>query len=172
MLFSDLEHDARSWLDAEGVASADRALTRSAGLRYMNQAYEIALEFPATGDLAGVIAAFHAQHQREYGWSSSALPVELVNIGVTAYGRLKKLVLPRLDGPQPGQGAVAAWRDVYYGPAKGRLRTPVFDYARLAPGWQVEGPAIVEHPFSTVLVQPGHRASLDRHGSVLMEVDT
>jgi N-methylhydantoinase A len=41
------------------------------------------------------------------------------------------------------------------------VATPRYDRGGLAPGWQTLGPAIVEDDWSTVLVPPGTRASVD-----------
>lgn len=61
-------------------------------------------------------------------------------------------------------------RPVYFGRHAGTVNTPIFNFDTLAPGWQVEGPAITEQQFSTIFVLPRHCARIDDFGSVLMEV--
>jgi len=178
---AEMEARATAWLHDEGVAPEDAALVRTAGLRYANQAYEITVTLPrveAAGagarftpdDLASLQAAFHEAHERLYSWSSPTLPVELVNLGVTATGRLRKLALPE-HVPAPGAtGAPASRRPVSFGRAAGVLDTPVYDFGSLLPGQSIAGPAVIEQRFSTVLVLPGHSARVDRHGNIVMEV--
>jgi N-methylhydantoinase A len=169
-LFEEPERAVNTWLQDEGVRNGDARVARSAGLRYAKQAYEISVPMTQGGDAAALIAAFHAEHQRQYGWSSTSLPVELVNVGVTAWGLLQKVDLQKAGPGRRNRPQPIAWRAVYFGRRIGELRTPVFDYADLSPGWQGDGPAIVEHPFTTVLVLPGCLAAVDAHGSLVMEV--
>ena len=46
--------------------------------------------------------------------------------------------------------------------------TPVYDGDRVGPGHRVAGPAIVEERFTTLVVQPGHVAEVDRHGNYVV----
>jgi N-methylhydantoinase A len=180
-VLDSLERKAADWLSDEGVAPNDRALLRTAGLRYVNQAYEItvALDQPpeqraATLDaeaLARMQARFHEHHERLYGWSSPNLPVELVNLGVTAHGRLPKISLAAPALP-PARGAHVAQgrREVYFGRVHGTVDTPVHPFDTLTHGILIDGPAVIEQRYSTILVLPGHRASLDARGNVSIEV--
>jgi N-methylhydantoinase A len=176
-VLAGLEARANAWLAEEGVQTEDAVLVRTAGLRYVHQGYELTVQFPdaiagkaldeaGIGELQG---RFHEEHERQYSWSSRTLAVELVNVGITAYGRLPKLAMQRRAG-----GSTAARprlsRAVYFGRAVGAVNTPVFDFDTLAPGWKIEGPAVIEQQFSTILVLPRHRARMDDFGNVLMEV--
>jgi N-methylhydantoinase A len=42
--------------------------------------------------------------------------------------------------------------------------TPTYDGERLGPGAAVDGPALVEEPFTVVVVPPGARCELGAHG--------
>ncbi|MGH2829173.1 MAG: hypothetical protein ACREQ9_03405 [Candidatus Binatia bacterium] len=58
-----------------------------------------------------------------------------------------------------GQGR----RKAYF---EGRYATiPVYEGPSLRAGHEIKGPAIVEEPFTTVIVYPGQRARLDRLGN-------
>ena len=179
---AELERKANAWFASEGVAAADAMLVRSASLRYINQAYEISVTLPDAGDESGraakpltqadlesLQALFHREHEKLYTWSSQTLPVELVNLGVSAYGRLAKVNLAA-QTVDTGVKAVAASRQVYFGRKHGALATPIHAFAALAPGQVIAGPAVIEQRFSTVLVLPGHVARMDDYGNILMEV--
>jgi N-methylhydantoinase A len=180
-VLQSLEQRAARWLSDEGVAPDDRTIVRSAGLRYVNQAYEITVLIDAApgeskaaleaDDLARIQARFHEHHERLYGWSSPGLPIELVNLGVTAQGRLPKLAASALASPSGSDmHAADGRRKVYFGREHGMLDTPVYACVALAPGRVVDGPAVIEQRFSTILVLPGHRAALDARGNVSIEV--
>ncbi len=49
------------------------------------------------------------------------------------------------------------------------METPLYSYAALLPGHRVEGPAVIEADFTTVVVPPGQRFHLDRHGLGILE---
>ena len=180
---ANLEHKAASWLQSEGVKPAEAKLVRTAGLRYIHQAYEITVTLADAGrnaaegsapvteaDLAGLQERFHQEHEQLYAWSSRSLAVELINLGVTAYGRLPKLTLQPHTGPAGAIAAGGSSRQVYFDRATGVLNTPVYDFAALPSEWTITGPAVIEQRFSTVLVLPGHVARIDHYGNILMEV--
>jgi N-methylhydantoinase A/acetophenone carboxylase len=78
------------------------------------------------------------------------------------------LVEQELRGRDPGaahRGERPAWWPEY-----GEFRdTAIFDLERLAPGNVIEGPAIVEASFTTVVISPGQRFAIDRYGLGVLE---
>jgi len=60
-------------------------------------------------------------------------------------------------------------REAYFGPAHGRLATPVVDRAALAETG-LRGPLIIEEYEGTTVVPPGDGAALDRFGNIAIEV--
>jgi len=180
---TELERKANAWFASEGVAAADATFVRTASLRYTHQAYEITVALPQTGagsgarssplteaDLASLQQSFHNEHEQLYAWSSRTLPVELVNLGVSAYGRLAKLKLPAHSGSSGAAPASRTTRMVYFGRAEGMLKTPIYDFAALSPGQTLIGPAVIEQRFATVLVLPRHAAGMDHYGNILIKV--
>lgn len=174
-----LEQRAQTWFEAEHIEPQAAALVRTAGLRYVHQGYELTVRMNAVGGAAGLAPLtaadlddlerrFHEEHERQYAWSSPNLAVELVNLGVTALGRLPRLALLSRE-PAAAKVDAVAHREVFFGGQIGRINTPVFDFDQLGAGWSMPGPAVIEQRFSTVLVLPGHRARMDDHGNILME---
>jgi N-methylhydantoinase A len=45
------------------------------------------------------------------------------------------------------------------------VETPIYDGAALGTGAVVEGPALIEEPFTVVVLAPSDVAVLDRHGN-------
>jgi len=96
--------------------------------------------------------------------------VELVNLGISAYGRLAKIRLSPRAAAAESHLAARTSRAVYFGHSHGLLDTPVYDFDALGPGHRLTGPAVIEQRFSTVLVLPGHVANMDSYGNIIMEV--
>jgi N-methylhydantoinase A/acetophenone carboxylase len=49
------------------------------------------------------------------------------------------------------------------------LETPVYSLSSLRPGNVVEGPAIVEAEYTTSVVPPGMKLSIEEHGLGILE---
>ena len=50
------------------------------------------------------------------------------------------------------------------------MPTPVYDGTKLGPGATIDGPALVDEPFTTVVVYPGQQARVDRFGNYAISV--
>lgn len=170
-----LETQVRTRLAAEGFTTAGMVLQHFVDMRYGGQAYEIRVPISATAaDLAGrlrrAIESFHVSHKDLYGCSYEGKQlVELVNVGVTGLGLLKR---PQIPATQvAGADASAARRGraaVHFPQEKGIVECPVYDRGRLRAGNEIAGPAIVEQYDSTTVVNPGWRGRLDPWGTLVL----
>jgi N-methylhydantoinase A len=79
--------------------------------------------------------------------------------------RLRETTAVRLavDSDQFSSGSRMA-----YFPDHGALETPVFDFATAGASGKIEGPAIVESPFTTIVVPPGASLEQGTHGNILV----
>jgi N-methylhydantoinase A/oxoprolinase/acetone carboxylase beta subunit len=82
----------------------------------------------------------------------------------------KKIELPKLalEGPSPA-AARKGERPVYWPPEKDFRPTPIFTYESLRPGNLVEGPAIVEGEYTTLVVPPALHFSINNRGLGILE---
>jgi N-methylhydantoinase A/oxoprolinase/acetone carboxylase beta subunit len=82
----------------------------------------------------------------------------------------KKIELPKLalEGPNPA-AARKGERPVYWPPEKEFRPTPIFTYESLRPGNMVEGPAIVEGEYTTLVVPPALHFSINDRGLGILE---
>jgi N-methylhydantoinase A len=91
-VWTELESQAGAWLDGEQVPHELQRLERSADLRYQHQSFELTCalgEGPLTrARLDALIETFHREHRRLYTYDLPNAPVELVNLRVTAIGRV------------------------------------------------------------------------------------
>jgi N-methylhydantoinase A len=112
-------------------------------------------------DLAG---RFHAQHETDRGFSFPAQQPLLRGVRLVAKGFT----------PKPGRLAEAGevgdpdqarkgTRPVHFGHEF--VDAPVYDGPVLGPGAALEGPALIEEPFTVVVVAPGSSLVLDEHGN-------
>jgi N-methylhydantoinase A len=160
--FAAMEREGRErlgWFDGEVT------VRRSADMRYGEQVFEIAVPLDAmdwsSPSLAAEIeAAFHARHAALYTYSLPDQDVVLVNARASVVGRL-----PPASGVSgsggTAQAAVKSRRLVHLGTW---TDVPVFDFAALAAGQKLAGPAIVESDTTTVLLRPADAARFDARG--------
>jgi N-methylhydantoinase A len=62
-------------------------------------------------------------------------------------------------------------RRVYFEEARDFVPTKIYDYNRLAPGSEINGPAVVETPITTLVVNPKDRAMVDEYLNVRMQLE-
>lgn len=159
--FAELAREARRQLGEAGLASARASIELSLHLRYRGQSFEIAV--PEGADPG---RAFHARHDKLYGWRLDEHPVELVQMSARASVHRSA---PRVRAGKaraiPAR-AIVGERRAWFGRA---LKAARVDRAALAPGHWFAGPAIVEEFSGTTLVPPGWRARVTAGGHLWLE---
>jgi N-methylhydantoinase A/acetophenone carboxylase len=65
--------------------------------------------------------------------------------------------------------AMIGERKAYWTETGSWLPTPIYQFEQLQPGNEITGPAVVEAEFTTVVVPPGQKFTIDRHGLGILE---
>lgn len=165
-VLAGMETEGTRFLETANVPPERRALLRLADVRYRRQAYELTVPIadgPVTNATLEVLAeAFHAKHEQTYGHANRAEAVQLVNLRLTALGRLPGLTLT-----QRGDAAAARVRrrEIWFA-GLGFVATQVHWRAGLLSGRSIAGPAIIEAVDSTTVVPPGWVAAIDDRGYI------
>jgi N-methylhydantoinase A len=123
--------------------------------RYPQQTWEIEVPVRAEAfDLERVVADFHAAHHALYAVSDPSSPIEIIAWRVRAGRALAGGGAARLAAaPEP---PAPATRRVHLAGA-GWTELPLHRFAALPAGAPLAGPAIVESPFTTIVLPPGSR---------------
>jgi N-methylhydantoinase A len=162
--FADMESAARRDLAAEGAASGEVRLSRCVDMRYRGQSFELTV--PYGPDL---VAAFHALHEKTYGYKSPGRPVQLVTLRLRATARRPRPRLPR-DDALPGRGLSPAPEGLRPLVHQGREHAAaVHVRERLLPGHVLAGPAVVAEDSATTYLPPGTSARVDAVGCLIIE---
>ncbi len=175
--FRLLEEQGKNALEREGVKPQQNLLRRQLEMRYVGQSFELVIPLPESGqrmfEVDEVVKRFHEDHQATYGTSTTDAPVEIVNLRVTAIGRIAK---PKLREIGRAGGAVSlaqkATRPVFFPEETGMIECPIYDRYALGADMVVEGPAVVEEVDSTTVIHPGYEALVDRFGNLLLRKST
>ena len=169
-LFEELERHAESELRAARLSRDDLVFHRFVNLCYPGQTFDMAV--PAVthdgrmeaGDLARTVEAFHDLHEELHAYAVRDEEPVIRSVRVQTLGTTDKPALrlvPEASGP--AADAIRQRRPAWF---DGRfVDTPVYDGDRLGAGHRIEGPAIVEERFTTLVLYPGQDARLDVHGN-------
>ena len=169
--YRPMEREAKEMLGRSGIDDEQWELRYSMDLRYIHQAYElnvpIDLNEIEAGALTAVANKFHERHETIYGYSVQTETIQLVNLRISALGRLAGNYIARAaDGPAGSlEEASVGERDVYFREL-GTTRCVVYDRARLPVDVTIQGPAILEEASSTIVVYPGQSAAATKWGTV------
>jgi N-methylhydantoinase A len=164
------ELEARGREFAARMGHGDAITTLYAEARYPQQIWE--LEVPLRGDrfggpadVAAFEADFHNVHEEILGIRDDASPVEVVSWGA------------RVRVPLPGSGTVLTARVELvetsptrhaYVPGTGMTEVAVRALASLVPGELLQGPLLIESPFTTIVVAEPHLVELGSAGSLIV----
>lgn len=178
-LLEEIETASRARLVEQGVPGDSVEVARRAFLRYSAQINEVDVQLedgPVGADaIDRLIERFEQRYEALFGKGSgfAGAGIELVSVSAEARGRLASQ--PSSGALPPQESANAAprrtgERDVYWSGPGERLPTAIFDGTSLAVGHQVDGPAIVELPHTTLVVPPGYTAAIDEFGDCVIEL--
>ena len=164
-LFADMQSSAVQSLQALGVARADIDFELSADMRFSGQGYEVEVPLPAgridAAQAGAIREAFIGVYRQLFERSPEGLPIEGLSWRLRATGRRPELTLDfRGDTVNP-EAALKGRRQVYFHHERAFIDAPVYDRYKLAPGGQLQGPAVFEERESTVVAGPGSRIDID-----------
>lgn len=174
--YAELEQAAREQLAQEGLVGDRVRLERTAECRYQGQGYELQVVAPSgpidAAWLAETSEAFAQHHERTYSHRFD-LPIQVVNVGVTAIGELPTYRAARIEsgGTDASAAHIATTRlhlpsDIGAEPIA--CDAEVYDRELLLAGNRIPGPALVEQADSTTLIAPGQVAVVDDFGHLVI----
>ncbi len=155
---------------------------RSLDLRYRGQGYE--LNVPArdgnkdndrnNNDKDNVVARFHREHQRRYGYHHAGREIELVTVRLRA----------RLHTPQPQSPSKTARQQPALAPSSRvapverapvffhdkTVTTPVFERGDIVPGHLMRGPAVITEYSATTVIPPGKHFWVDASENLVIQI--
>ena len=165
-MLEELRAAASETLTAEGVEA--RETTYQIDLRYRGQGTSLPIdvtpeEFSRTG-LKGVAERFDAEHAQLFTFALEA-EQEVVSLRAVVQGPDAGRP-PKAAAGEAGEAPEGRPTRIYAGGAWHEAR--IHDRAGLRPGHRVRGPAIVTEMDSTTLILPGHEATVDGVGNLLI----
>ncbi|HEY3937818.1 MAG TPA: hydantoinase/oxoprolinase family protein [Bryobacteraceae bacterium] len=160
--FEELEQLGHGEMQAEGLTAL---AVRSLDVRYAGQGYELPIKWSAT-----FVDDFHQTHEVRYGYADRQRPIEVVNVRVRMIAATEKIVPKeyRAASAAGSRDAILKEKPIFY---RGEwLKGTVYDRSRLGVGDRFEGPAVIVEYSATTFLPPSCRASVDKHGNLVVAV--
>ena len=172
-LFAEMEAAARGVLGGRRGQHTRLEVRRSMQLCYPGQTFDMTVPLAAANgrlmprDLAATVERFHSLHEELHTYASRDEQPILRGVRLTLVGVTEKPQLPRV-GRSSSKPPLKGRRQAYFG---GRfVNAPLYDGPRVRVGHRIPGPAIIEEPFTTIVVHPKQVATLDRFGNYRIAV--
>ena len=173
-----IEEELKKEMTGEGFQLREVGFRRFFTIRYRRQTSGVEIPIPwerfSAGEGAMLQEIFEKKYEELYGVGAgyTKAGIEISAIRVDTVGPVGKPPLkPQgAKGPDPA-AALKGRREVFFTrPERKFIDTPVYDYGRLSAGNVVPGPAIIELPFTTALVAPESRITVDEYLNLVMEL--
>jgi N-methylhydantoinase A len=177
--FAPLVRRAIADLRAAGFKDEEMTIVRSLDMRYRQQVHELnvplgpGVEELGELELEGLDGRFDELYEQAYGRGSGYREAgkEIMAFRVVASGALQKPKLKKYPMKTSRvNGALKGKRGVYFQQERDFIPTKIYDYRRLAPGNELSGPAIIETPITTIVVNPKDGATIDEFLNVRMHL--
>jgi N-methylhydantoinase A len=168
---------AEAQLESEGFAADKTRMEWSVDLRYSRQVHEVTTPVHAEKplDAAGferLVADFEALYERKYGKGSAyrEAGVEMTMFRLSARGLMTRPWIEKaaLGGADPVRAHIGR-RDIFVDARGGMAQADIYDFAKLAPGNVVKGPAVIHTPITTIVIQDRQTGRVDAWRNIVIE---
>lgn len=171
-IIDDMSRDGTRQLAEERIAEANRRYEIRFDCRYIKQYHEVSFLVPRAlidrGDTLAIANAFHAEHNRLYGYSleQENTPVEIINVRVQAIGLTDKPYYKLETWAGADASAAAKGRRKVYVPETNAFKeVPVYDGHKMRFGNRIAGPAMIEQETTAIFVSASFDCIVDAYGS-------
>jgi N-methylhydantoinase A len=167
-----LSEECEAYLRGPGSGSISHEISFAVEARYPSQVWDVEVPVPDgrvadAAAVASLVEGFHENHRRLFAIDDPDSPIEITGWIARIRCTLRDRELPRLAS-KPDARACGRRLARFAGP--GWVETPIYRFADLEPETPHRGPAIVESPFTTIVLQPGSRFHATRAGGILVDV--
>lgn len=168
-ILDTLEASCNQFINGPGEGSLDQTIEFFAEARYPEQVWEIEVplasrRFESDSDLQALVEEFHKVHEDIFAINDPESGVEVVGWTASVKCRLRESESGSLAARE-FKTSVDGTRKAYFS-GHGHVDATVRRFEAMKEGEVLKGPAIIESPFTTVVVDPGATAERRASGSV------
>ncbi|HCH31798.1 MAG TPA: 5-oxoprolinase [Oceanospirillaceae bacterium] len=171
--FAEVEAQALSQFEAEGIDASKVSFLRYGKFRYQNQEHttEVLLSNSRITDhsLDAIEKEFHETYEREYTYRLDT-PVEMVGLHLVAAAEVGKLKMRQRPLQNVSEEvARKGVREVDFA-LEGKHQAILYNGEKLLPGMRFAGPAIVEDSGTTTVIHPNNKVFVDGFNHLHIEI--
>ena len=172
--YQSIEQQAASEFSEDGIGPTRLRFERYANMRYHGQEHTVKVPFPegavTTKLIDTAIDIFQREYEREYTYRLDTA-VELISYHVVAFGQVDKPEPQKLErSARTLSECVRGHRQVDFD-LDGIHETTIYERSGLEPGMQIQGPAIVQEPDTTIVLFPQQELSVDDYGNLYIQTN-
>lgn len=166
-VYEEMQDQAQRELSAQGVEKGDMEIQRFADMRYLGQEHTVKVvlsnEKITAETIPDINERFHNLHEQTYTFRLETA-VELVNYHVTAFGKVKKPEIQKLNGSSGKLDDARKGERRANFDELGFHDATIYERDLLPIGVSLQGPAVVEEPASITVVFPNQQLTKDDYG--------
>jgi N-methylhydantoinase A len=168
-VFAELESSCLTAIERAGVDRNQAEIVRTVDIRYRRQVHDLLVPVPAgpisAATVKTVVERFEETYEAVYGKGAGfrEAGIEMTTFRVEIIGRTPK---PSIRGPAAATTPFATKRDIYEPVLERWISSSIYQWLSLPVGYRVAGPAVIEHPETTVYVGVGQTAQIDTAGNL------
>lgn len=177
--FSVIVNKAIADLRAAGFEERAIKITRSLDIRYRYQVHE--LNVPLALGIAKISAQemdqvynrFDELYEQTYGAGSGYRDAgkEIMVFRVIAVGEMEKPTIKNYPMDKSSvNNSLKGTREVYFEEYERFVATKIYDFSRLTAGAEISGPAVIETPVTTIVINPNDGAAIDEFRNVRISI--
>jgi N-methylhydantoinase A len=172
-VFAELQERCLAAMEQSGFNRDESEFTRSVDMRYRRQTHDLMVSVPegevTAATAQALVESFEQSYEAVYGKGAGFrfAGIELTTFRVVAVGRTQK---PSIHKPSALQAPKPMHRRIFEPATLKWTEADVFQWPEMPADFRVSGPAIVEHPETTVYVGPGQTARLDNAGNLSIDL--
>jgi N-methylhydantoinase A len=176
-VYADLERRAIADMAESGHAGLDGSgvrLLRRLDVRYAGQMSELTIQVPRTDeDFAGEVRrAFEVEYATRFG--AMTIPkqgrIEVITFRVEALVPAARPPAATVASRDPNVPLTPTGTRAIHTRQYGDAEAAIYDGATLRAGDRIAGPALISRVDTTIFVPTGHRAQVDIHGNIHIDV--
>ena len=170
-VLQSLQDQCREFIAGPGAAAVESRIELSAEMRYPVEVWELEVPLRVTSfsdadEVEQMRQDLHNAKKEVYGSADPSSPVTVVSWRAKVSCRLRQNDIGRPHEAHERAGMIG--HRLTYFPQVGLVETPVRFFDLLQPGEKLIGPAIIESPVTTVVVDPGASVERTPLGSLLI----
>lgn len=144
---------------------------RAADMRYRGQQTTVKVMLPDHLEFEDVRERFDRAYELRYGHSARNQPAEVVSIRLAAHGIRPHATLERIRSSEgSASSAGPSTREVFFKSAGGRTPCQIWQRSDLRAGALLRGPAVVEEPSTSTIVEPEDELEVNEFGHLVLHM--